>query len=360
MDEILKLLACIVLPGAASIVIIKLIFTIINTAGVYRDKNFAKLSPFSLDADRGLAEQGYLWLSILAPLLYFFALGHYSWQGYTLSMSSTGLSEFLRISTLPIGLISLSIPLSILVSRIHATHQTSVQITTTRYKNNMDGYYAHRKAIFEYFGSQRKITYLGVIVGDFHAYPRLHLRFFKDEGPSNGTPKINTQRFTSAIALLTEIQLHIHYALLSTSASEVATYNYANACTKIYDLAGILTLPCIYEELKNSSDEHILYDTKNLLAPNDLKFIKLGQTTDSLIGSYRYTRSFMRVLCEFAGYDVSFFDKKEYPVIDKGDKYNSHPYNYRDISSIINFQNDSNKIISARREAKEKVLTSES
>jgi hypothetical protein len=360
MDEFFKLLACIILPFAFSILIVKIAFKAYNSLKKRLNNQYKELTPFSLDASRGLAEQGYLWLSILAPVLYFFTLGYFSWQGYTISINSDGLSEFLRISTLPIALLSLSIPLSILVARIHATHQTSIQITATNVKNNMDGYYAHRKAMFEYFGTLKQITYPGDIEGDFHAHPRLHLRFFKDEGPTNGTPKVDTARFDSAIENLTAIQIHIHAALLKETPHTTAALNYADACNKIYALAGLLTLPNIYETLKSASKDYTIYDAVNLSSPNNLTFTCVGSTTKELIGSYRYIRSYLRVLCEFSGYDVSFFDKKEYLAIDKGDKYNSHPYYYLEISEILNLAQPSiHKVVTAQRKAQAQAIEQE-
>lgn len=359
MDEYFKLLLCLIAPGIVSSIIIKIAFKIYNFRKEGVQKNHKKLYPFSLDATGGLAEQGYLWLSILAPILYFFMLGHYVWQGYTISITSEGLSEFLSISKFPIAVLSLSIPLSILVARIHATHQTSLQIAATQtqiaatqIKNNMDGYYAHRKAMFEYFGTLKTIKYPGDIEGDFHAHPRLHLRFFKDKGPTNGTPETNTPQFNEAIKTLSEIQLHTHTALLSETQHRTAALNYADACEKIYRLAGTLSLPNIYDTLKNSSAKYTIYDTINLATPNNIKFTRIGKSTNELIGSYRYIRSFMRVLCEFAGHDVSFFDEKKYHTIDKGDRYNAHPYYYLDIAGILNnSQPDISAIIRAQHEA---------
>lgn len=357
MDEFFKLLACLILPFASSILIVKIAFKIYNSSKKQVDNQYKELTPFSLDASRGLAEQGYLWLSILAPVMYFFTLGYFSWQGYTISINSDGLSEFLRISTLPIALLSLSIPLSILVARIHATHQTSIQIAATNIKNNMDGYYAHRKAMFEYFGALKQITYPGDIEGDFHAHPRLHLRFFKDEGPANGTPKVDTAQFDSAIENLSAIKIHIHTALLKETPFITSALNYADACNKIYALAGLLTLPNIYEKLKSASKNYTIYDTVNLVSPHNITFTCVGSSTKELIGSYRYIRSYLRVLCEFSGYDVSFFDKKEYLPIDKGDKYNSHPYYYLDISEILHHAQPSiHNLVMAQRKAQDQAM----
>ena len=40
-------------------------------------------STLTLDEERGLAEQGLLWVSIISPFLYFIALGVIVWRGNT-------------------------------------------------------------------------------------------------------------------------------------------------------------------------------------------------------------------------------------------------------------------------------------
>lgn len=82
-------------------------------------------STLTLDEERGLAEQGLLWVSIISPFLYFIALGVIVWRGHSISLTSDGLRMFFSISTLPLGALSLSLPLSVLVSRLHATKQTA-------------------------------------------------------------------------------------------------------------------------------------------------------------------------------------------------------------------------------------------
>lgn len=354
MNPKIELAACILGPLALSITLLHCIYWALNYHNTTKSATYKKLNIFTLDADRGLAEQGYLWLSILTPAIYFIVFGTFAWNGYSPSLTSEGFSEFIRISALPIALLSLSIPLTVLVARVHATHQTSVQIATTRHKNNIDAYYAHRKAMFEYFGSLKEIEYSGAIKGDFYAHPRLHLRFFIDKGPNNGTPEINKEKFKSAIKTITEIQNHINIALTRKEERRVNIENYAQACTKIFELATILNLPCIYENLKSHHTEfNICWDSSDS-EENDLKFNAVGKSTEQLIGAYRYTRSFLRVLCEFAGYDVSFFDKKEYPAIDKGSDYKTKEYHSMDIEQRLYNIVESSRIRRSERWEKER------
>lgn len=327
-------------PLASCIIILPAIYWIINYLKTKASPNFKRLRFYYLDADRGLAEQGLLWLSICTPIAYFLLFGHFAWKNYSPDLSPEGFTEFLKISGLPLGLLSFSIPLSVLVARIHATHQTSVQIQITRHKNNLDSYYAHRKAMFEYFSALKPITYPGEIKGDFHAHPRLHLRFFLDKGASHGTPEVNRPCFDDSIRKISEIQEHIHQCLLTNAELNDRIIHYAKSCNKIYELAGTLTLPNIYEVLKeNSQDERICLNS-NDSKEQDLIFSTVGRTTRELIGAYRYIRSFLRTLCEFAGQDVSFFDKKTHPAIDKGNQFKESLYTNGEILYYVKKANE--------------------
>ncbi|WP_152978743.1 hypothetical protein [Pseudomonas mediterranea] len=357
MASAIKLALCILAPLLLSYMIVQGAYWLTNRHNAAKATTYKRLEVFTLDADRGLAEQGYLWLSIVTPTIYFIVFGSFAWSDYSPNLSSEGFKNFIEISTLPLAFLSLSIPATVLIARIHATHQTSVQIATTRYKNNIDAYYAHRKAMFEYFNSLKTINYPGGIEGDFYAHPRLHLRFFVDRGPTNGTPEINSKKFEEAINTIAEIQNHIHEALIQRSYKEQAEMflkNYADACTKIFELSSILHLPCIYENLKAKTTEYCI--CLNSLSPekDDITFNAVGSSTDQLIGAYRYTRSFLRVLCEFAGHDVSFFDRKLHPAIDKGDNYKSKPYTISDAGSLMYLVKEtSDHLMKARSEMNE-------
>lgn len=351
MTSAIKLTLCILAPLLASYVVVQGAYSLINRYNAAKASAYKKLKVFSLDADRGLAEQGYLWLSIVTPIIYFIVFGSFAWSDYTPSLTSEGFKKFIEISALPLALLSLTIPTTVLIARIHATHQTSVQIATTRHKNNIDAFYAHRKAMFEYFGSLNSITYPGELVGDFYAHPRLHLRFFVDRGPANGTPEINTTKFEQAISTLSEIQEHINIALTYGTKLEDFLEHYSLACTKIFELSGALHLPCIYENLKTENTEYVLCRDSSLPVEKDIKFNTVGSTTDQLIGAYRYTRSFLRVLCEFAGYDVSFFDQKKHLYIDKGDLYKRRPYIGSDTFMLMDILRDSSDRLKKERRA---------
>lgn len=362
MAPTIKLALCVLGPLLLSYIVVQGAYWLINRHNAAKASTYKKLEVFALDADRGLAEQGYLWLSIVTPIIYFIAFGSFAWSDYSLSLTSEGFRTFIEISALPLALLSLAIPTTILIARVHATHQTSVQIATTRHKNNIDAYYAHRKAMFEYFGSLKKTKYPGGIEGDFYAHPRLHLRFFVDRGPTNGTPEVNTKKFEEAINTLAEIQDHIHEALIQRNHKEqldIFLKNYVPACTKLFKLSSTLHLPCIYEDLKTNATEHHLCRNSSLPKENDITFNAVGVSTDHLIGAYRYTRSFLRVLCEFAGHDISFFDKKLHLAIDKGDDYKRRPYTTSDAESLIYIIKDSSdRLMKERSELNEQAVDS--
>ncbi len=187
MTEIPKLLALILLP----VLIPTLFCACIFGSGPWILERFK--STLKLNEDGGLSEQGLLWISILSPFLYFLVLGGISWDGYSVSVTSEGLKKFLSISGLPLGVLSLALPMSVLVSRLHATKQTAKQIKITQQKNNIDLFHSHRKELFSYFSQIGEVNYLDCLIGKFKVHPRVHKIFFNGM-PENGI--LNRPRFS--------------------------------------------------------------------------------------------------------------------------------------------------------------------
>ncbi|WP_261991492.1 hypothetical protein [Pseudomonas sp. SC3(2021)] len=99
-----------------------------------------------------LLRQGFFWWAIIVPVLSFFYFGCFAWSGYSVSLDSEGFNEFVSISKLPMGLLSLSIPFVAIVVGVHRSIQTreqieatTNQIAITKKKNSLDEYYAREK-----------------------------------------------------------------------------------------------------------------------------------------------------------------------------------------------------------------------
>ncbi|HHU0742621.1 TPA: hypothetical protein ACT915_000140 [Serratia marcescens] len=102
--------------------------------------------------ERKLSEQWMFWLSILIPLALSITLSIPLWLQTKINISAEGYDNFLRIFKLPIGVLSLSIPLVAIVAHIHRTIQTAEQIQTTRRKNAADSFFSHHKFMIEALG----------------------------------------------------------------------------------------------------------------------------------------------------------------------------------------------------------------
>lgn len=148
----------------------------------------------ALNPDYGLAKQTLFWIAILAPILYFFAFGLLAWHGYELSLTTQGFGEFIQSSKLPLGLASLSIPITALVAKLHSTAQTarqiglaSRQIAIAEKKNNNDLFYSHRKEFVYFYDVVGKTTWANEYETAYKIDPRIHSRLFKGDA-SEGVP----------------------------------------------------------------------------------------------------------------------------------------------------------------------------
>lgn len=269
--------------------------------------------------DMGVGERPVFWLSIGIPVLLFFITGYFAWRGKNLDFSSEGFKEFMSISALPLICLGASVPLSTLVWRIHATRQTAEQIIVTRLKNNVDAFYAHRKAFIDYFSYIEEVTYEGGVKGMFKVHPRLHLKFFANQSPDKGMPSVDSGQFASALETLGTIRNKLEEIIASNDAKR-RIRAYAAASHLLKELGILLVLKELYERLPAEGRDYEL--------PDGRVFRSMGTELEHLIGAYRYSRSMMRLLCEFAGYPVDYFtasQRKGLQDVDKGTAYEKAP-----------------------------------
>jgi hypothetical protein len=308
-------------------------------------------SLFTLDSKKSLAHQPLLWFSLGLPFSYFFSFGVIVWAQSELNLSAEGFDNFLKISTLPLLLLSMALPFSLLVWRFHATLQTAEQIALASYKNNIDTYYAHKKALIDHFSSIPNRTYEGKIEAIFTLHPRLHLKFFINTPPSQGIPDINEAVFEKAITLLRRAQQSI-YIVLTTDDAKHRIHHYVIACDELYELGHLLVLEPIYGQLRQVSVRRKYPEVLHASKDGRVCFTPLGETTRELIGAYRYCRSFLRLLCEFAGAEIRFFELSgRYDFIDKGQYFvpkneERRPENF--LATIEPYVYSSNEFIESR------------
>lgn len=103
--------------------------------------------------EKRLSQQWIFRLAIAIPFAISFLLCIPLWFETTFDFSSAGYTKFLSIFSLPIGVLSLSIPLVAIVAHIHRTIQTEKQINLIDQKNISDRFYSHYKYIMDSFSS---------------------------------------------------------------------------------------------------------------------------------------------------------------------------------------------------------------
>ncbi|OOE91270.1 MULTISPECIES: hypothetical protein [unclassified Salinivibrio] len=285
---------------------------------VSKGRNFVERTRFvlTLHPELGLMKQGLLWLVILAPILYFLGTGFLAWQDYDVLLNAEGFQMFLQISVLPLALLSLAIPLSVLISRLHSTEQSAKQIEIVSHKNNLDTYRSHRQELFSYFEQIGKTEYLSCIEVNFKVHPRLHTNFFLGS-PTEGLPSPNVAAFKDIESELSTAQWGIDATLKDVNKPKTLSF-YLDACSTIFRLSEKLGIPEIYIEL---AEKGVLVPAKIEKQPELESLLTVGTTTDELVAAYRIARSFYLNLCDFACLTPSI-DTPEYrKYIDTGGRY---------------------------------------
>ncbi|QOU03809.1 hypothetical protein IM720_24360 [Pseudomonas fluorescens] len=309
--NVFKLIALVVFPGLLTTVLIALYFK--NRP--YRPADVLKV--FSLDPDHGLAKQALFWWSICTPAVYFIVFGLISWNDYRISISPEGFKNFITISTLPIALLSLSIPLGVVVARFHSTEQTARQIIIIRHKNNLDAFYSHRKEFFAYFDKIGSVNFLDTLELGYKINPRLHGLLFKGS-PENGTPELDTALISQVIGKINLIRNCLNKVILNSDPEQTFTW-YTIASREIYWISITFGIVEINNKLNNISVTLVGHNAEG----NIIRQRSIGTTTTQAICAYRCVKSYLLTILHFAGNQTAIDEVYENDIeyIDKTGAY---------------------------------------
>jgi len=192
-----------------------------------------------LNPEHGLGSQTLFWLVVLAPLTYFGVFGGFAWRGYDVSLNSDGFKQFIEISTLPIALLSLSIPLTALVTYLHSTAQTAKQIE----KNEHELFYLHRREFVYYFEQIGPTTLYDVFAVEFKISPRIHGQLFMGE-VKDGIPLLDTHKVDELILKFKEAERCLALALTEPLSDETcdAYFTFCELTTSLVNFFAIRDL----------------------------------------------------------------------------------------------------------------------
>ncbi|MGC0841613.1 hypothetical protein [Pantoea agglomerans] len=279
---------------------------------------FAKFA-FTLHPDKGLMQQGLLWLSIITPITYFIELLGMATEGYVLRLDGEGFKIFTSIATLPLAIASLTIPLSVLVARFHSSQQTAEQIKANRQKNNTDLFHSHRKELFSYFDQVGETKYLKNLVAKNKIHPRVHKVYFKGR-PQDGVPSINEALFIEVEYKLRSARSYLVSVLENRNPDLTFSTYIASFGGVIFELSQNLGLPEVAELMSSNRRVPFMLDNKRL------QLETVGISTDEAIATFKLIENFFHNLCDFANYTSPYFIEDESKI-----EYNNALRKIRDI-----------------------------
>ncbi|MDI3370997.1 hypothetical protein QLG14_17325 [Pseudomonas sp. V104_10] len=249
----------------------------------------ARRFTLALDPDQGLGEQPLFWLVMLTPVTYFFLFGIVAWtDGYELSLDSYGFKQFWEITTLPVAMLSLAIPLTALVTYLHSTAQTARQIE----KNKHELFYIHRNQFVTYYEQIGSTRFSDGLKVSYKINPRVHARLFIGD-VAEGTPMRKTQVFNSRIADL-KVARRCLVRLMSQPPSPASFIDYLIFCRRVYKLIHFFTIGDL---------EVILDEASHGARTSDKRRSRLlGLSTDLAVDSFRCVENYLTSAIEFSGY----------------------------------------------------------
>lgn len=271
------------------------------------------ISVFEFDTSKGLISQGLLWLSMATPVFIALSLGMWVWPNYEILVSSEGFKNFIEISILPLAVMSVSLPLTGLVSRFHSTQQTAKQIEVVSFKNNLDAFYTHRKELLSYFSAMESVTYLGVVEFNYRVHPVLHVRFFEGV-PEKGWPVIRRQSFDSVERGILQGAQYLVRVLSPTEDHGLRDLDfYLMGCKHIYLVAQSLHI----REVTFGLVSRGVMIKSSSCPEHGWDLLTIGTTTAEVLAAIRYVKNYYDNLCDFAGVPRMKISE-EYDVVFRG------------------------------------------
>lgn len=285
----LLIIGLVLLPLAASIFIV--------TAALQKSISPSAIKrTVSLHSSEGLANQGLFWLSILVPTLLFFEFGYFVWSGMELALTLKGFQNFVSMSALPIGLLSLSIPAAALVTKLHSTAQTAKQIVIAEKKNNYDLFYMHRREFVGFYEQIGPLTFLDEFTTAYKINPRLHARVFSGSAAA-GIPMLREKFINERIA---EIKLarELLINVLTSDDLAKALPSYIRFSSIVESLLVNFGARDVLLQMSKQS-VHFTY----LVRGEGRTQRTAGSTVKHAIAAFRCAKSYAVLAMEFAGYE---------------------------------------------------------
>lgn len=255
-------------------------------------KNTFKISP-----NEWLLSQSLFWCSLLIPFLLFTSFGIISWREHDLNLSTTGFNTFLDISKLPLWLLAIAAPFSVIIARAHGTEQTATQIKELIKKNNSDSYQSQRNDFLTYF----KDSSIGVKAYS-HYYPST---IEKGALPVNEELILKTREIIKhSISVLRNM-----YIEHNNEYSDFDSY-YRLAIDSLIKTENIFTILTFKKALENNT--HYYSDKDTTINGNTKQYKKFPLVqTKTLVESLIELTSTYNKLCEYthSHHEISNDDK---------------------------------------------------
>lgn len=243
-------------------------------------KNTFKISP-----NEWLLSQSLFWCSLLIPFLLFTSFGIISWREHDLNLSTTGFNTFLDISKLPLWLLAIAAPFSVIIARAHGTEQTATQIKELIKKNNSDSYQSQRNDFLTYF----KDTNIGIKTYSYY-YPST---IEKGALSVNEELILKTKHsIDHSISVLRNMHME------STHKDSGFDFYYKLAIFSLTETENIFTIPTFRKALKNNT--HYYSDKDTTINGNTKQYKKFPLVqTKTLVESLIELTSTYNKLCEY-------------------------------------------------------------
>lgn len=227
------LLLCIIIPVTLPII---LCFKVKG----YSPKSIAGWKDtFKISPDEWLLSQTLFWCSLSIPFLLFLSFGSISWKEYDLEISQKNFDTFLEISKLPLWLLAIAAPFSVIIARAHGTEQTATQIKELIKKNNSDSYQSQRSDFLAYF----KNTNIGI---------KAYSNFYSSTIEKGAFPPNEELILKTKLTIQRSLSVMRSIYIEHSNKNSDLDFHYKLAINALIETQNLFTIPAFQEVLKSN------------------------------------------------------------------------------------------------------------
>lgn len=274
------------------IIITPLLLFIVTT--LIKNRSFNLAIAMELN-HKSLMKQKWFQLFSLAGAFYTVSFLGIAMHEKPIELSSAGLNRFIADGQLPIGILSATAVLTLIIARIHASFQVETQIKKLEEKNNIDIYFILKKETTNNINHALKTLNIkrSTFIKEIEINQNLYNKFFTGK-PHEGIPSINEDTFIKMKKSIDIIKIEFIEFMEKTKKTNihVTTRSLKNSLNNFYKIINIDFYELIGEE-------------GSFINIKEIKLLTVSEFSSTYITTVKIYKSILDSCIEYESKDIN-------------------------------------------------------